>query len=52
MIRVFDPYAIALSLLVGGVGFGMTFYFNTRVSAWGSEEIAYPALAMVSRNQM
>lgn len=52
MIRVFDPYAIALSLLVGGVGFGMTFYFNTRVSAWGSEEIAYPALAMVSRNQI
>lgn len=49
MIRVFDPYAVALSLLVGGVGFGMTYYFNTRVSAWGSEEIAYPALAMVSR---
>lgn len=47
MVRIFDPYAIALSVLVGGVGFGMTFFFNTRVSSWGVQEIAYPALAMV-----
>lgn len=45
--RVFDPYAMALSFLVGGVGFGMTFFFNTNVQGWGMHEIAYPALAMV-----
>lgn len=48
MIRVFDPYALALSCLVGGVGFGMTFFFNTNVAEWGADEIAYPSMAMVS----
>lgn len=47
MLRIFDPYAMALSFLVGGVGFGMTFFFNDNVSNWGMEEIAYPAMAMV-----
>lgn len=45
--RVFDPYAMALSFLVGGVGFGMTFFFNTNVQGWGMHEIGYPAMAMV-----
>lgn len=46
--RIFDPYAMALSFLVGGVGFGMTFFFNTNVEGWGMHEIGYPAMAMVS----
>lgn len=48
MFRIFDPYAMALSLLVGGVGFCTTFYFNTETSEWGKDEIAYPMMAMVS----
>lgn len=50
MIQLLDTYAIALSLLVGAVGFGMTFFFNTKTSEWGPQEIVYPALAMVSAN--
>lgn len=48
LVRIFDPYAMALSFLVGGVGFGMTFFFNTNVPGWGMHEIGYPAMAMVS----
>lgn len=48
IMRVFDPYALALSFLVGGVGFGMTFFFNTNVYSWRMQEIGYPAMAMVS----
>lgn len=48
MFRIFDPYASVLCLLVGGVGFGMTFFFNTNVAEWGAEEIVYPTMAMVS----
>ncbi|CAM9793423.1 unnamed protein product [Pylaiella littoralis] len=47
MFRIFDPYAMAISFLVGGVGFGMTFFFNTAVSEWGAQEILYPAMAMI-----
>lgn len=47
MVRLIDPFALAMSVLVGCVGFGMTFYFNTNMSSWGMEEIAYPAAAMV-----
>ncbi|CAM9270114.1 unnamed protein product [Ectocarpus fasciculatus] len=47
MFRIFDPYALALSLLVGGVGFCTTFYFNTETSEWGKDEIAYPMMAMI-----
>ncbi len=47
MFRIFDPYAMVMCLLVGGVGFGMTYYFHTDLSEWGKEEIAYPTLAMV-----
>lgn len=48
MFRIFDPYAVALCCLVGGVGFGMTYYFHADVSEWGTEEIIYPTMAMVS----
>lgn len=48
MVKFLDMYAMALSILVGGVGFGMTYFFNTNVSEWGAEEMAYPAMAMVS----
>ncbi|CAM9204953.1 unnamed protein product [Hapterophycus canaliculatus] len=47
MFRIFDPYATALCLLVGGVGFGMTYFFNTNVAEWGAEEIVYPTMAMI-----
>lgn len=47
MMRLIDPYAVALSMLVGSVGFGMTYFFNTNFATWGMQEIAYPALAMV-----
>lgn len=48
MFRIIDPYAIALSLLVGSVGFGMTYWFNTNLFSWGTAEIGYPGMAMVS----
>lgn len=48
LVRIFDPYAMALSFLVGGVGFGMTFFFNTNVPGWGMHEVGFPAMAMVS----
>lgn len=47
MFRLFDPYAMAMCFLVGGVGFGITYYINTAVNEWGAEEIAYPLMAMV-----
>lgn len=47
MVRLVDPYAVALSLLVGGVGFGMTYFFNTNWAEWRMQEIGYPAMAMV-----
>lgn len=46
--KFLDTYAMALSILVGGVGFGMTYFFNTNFSEWGAQEMAYPAMAMVS----
>lgn len=52
LVRIFDPYAIALSLLVGLVGFGMNFFFNTNISSWGMNEIGYPAMAMVSTHDV
>lgn len=47
MFRLFDPYAMATCFLVGGVGFGITYYINTSVTEWGAEEIVYPLMAMV-----
>ena len=47
MFRLLDPYALAMCFLVGGVGFGITYYINTAVTEWGAEEIAYPVMAMV-----
>ncbi|CAM9569717.1 unnamed protein product, partial [Choristocarpus tenellus] len=47
MIRLLDPYAFSLSLLVGMVGFGMNFFFNTNVSTWRINEIGYPLAGMV-----
>lgn len=47
MFRLFDPYAMAMCFLVGGVGFGITYYINTAVTEWGAEEIVYPMMAMV-----
>lgn len=47
MFRLFDPYAMAMCVLVGGVGFGITYYINTSVNEWGAEEIVYPLMAMV-----
>ena len=47
MFRLFDPYAMAMCFLVGGVGFGITYYINTSVNEWGAEEIVYPVMAMV-----
>lgn len=47
MMRFIDPYAVALSMLIGSVGFGMTYFFNTNFSTWGMQEIGYPAMAMV-----
>lgn len=52
LVRILDPYAIALSLLVGLVGFGMNFFFNTDISTWGMNEIGYPAMAMVSTHDV
>eukprot|EP00903_Cladosiphon_okamuranus_P015086 g13954.t1 len=47
MFRLFDPYAMAMCFLVGGVGFGITYYVNTEVSEWGAEEMVYPVMAMI-----
>ncbi|CAM9106210.1 unnamed protein product [Discosporangium mesarthrocarpum] len=47
MVNPFDPYALALSLLVGLVGFGMTFFFNTSIEEWTIKEIGYPLAGMV-----